>query len=350
MRIAIDISPIDSESVSSHKVRGVGKYITLLKDNLSRIDHKNTYIFTSKPTEENVDLIHYPYFDPFFINLPLTNKVKTIVTVHDVIPLTHLKNFPVGVKGRLKWYINKSRLKKADYIITDSMSSKKELIKVSGIKNDKIVPVQLAVDDDFKKLTMSEKDINTLKDKYSLPENFLLYVGDVTWNKNLPTLVKAVKELDYTLVMVGKALVEKDYDRKNSWNKDRAIIEELTRDDERFIKLGFVPTPDLVKIYNLATMLCMPSIDEGFGLPVLEAMNSACPVICGNLGSLPEVGGDAVVYIDPYESKNIKDQIRQLYESKDLQNELKKKGLVRASQFKLEKMILDTVSVYEKAH
>ena len=123
MRIALDVGPIDSKSTSSHKVRGVGKYITLLKDNLRKYDHTNTYIFSSNPSnEKDVDLIHYPYFDPFFITLPLIKKTKSIVTVHDVIPLAHKRQFPVGLRGEIKWKLNKMRIRGVDGIITDSFA------------------------------------------------------------------------------------------------------------------------------------------------------------------------------------------------------------------------------------
>jgi len=347
MHIAVDISPIDSNSISAHKVRGVGKYITLLKDNLQKFDDKNTYSFTSHPLgEKNINLIHYPYFDPFFINLPFIKKTKSLVTVHDVIPIVHKKQFPVGIKGEIKWKLNKGRLSHVDGVITDSFASKDAIHKATGISEKKIFPVHLAVDNEFRKL-QSGKWKEEIKKKYSLPESFILYVGDVTWNKNVPNIVKAVKKANIPLVMVGKAINEELFDSKNPWNVPRNIVLEETYNNSLFIKVGFVPTDDLVGIYNLAHMLIMASFDEGFGLPVLEAMQSGCPVITSNCGSLPEVAGEAALYVDPDDSDAISKSIILLANDTGLQQKLKLKGFAQANKFTIEKMMKDTIAVYQ---
>lgn len=348
MKIAIDISPIDKKSKSAHKVRGVGKYITLLMENLEKFDKENEYIFTDSPKNlpTRVDIIHYPYFDPFFITLQFKNNVKTLVTVHDIIPLVHKKEFPGGIKGNLKWMINRSRLKNVDGIITDSFASKEDIVKVVGFNEQKIHVVHLSVDEEFKKLDLSDQEKAALKSKYGLPDTFLLYVGDVTWNKNLPRLVEAIKKVNVPLVMVGKALTETDFDTSNPWNADRLIIKKGTENDKLFVKLGFVPAEDLVKIYNLAQALVMPSLDEGFGLPILEAMKSGCPVITSNLGSIPEVAGDAALYVDAYNLNDIAVKIQLVVNEEKLRNNLLEKGLIRSEKFSLENMLKKTIAVY----
>lgn len=346
MLIVIDVSPIDKSSQSSHKVRGVGKYITLLRDNLQKFDETNTYIFSSNPSKERgIDLIHYPYFDPFFITLPLIKRTKSLVTVHDVIPLSHAKQFPVGIKGNIKWKLNKARLKQVNGIITDSFASKEQIHKEVGITEKKIYPVHLAVDQEFKRLEKGAWE-DKIRKKYSLPEVFVLYVGDVTWNKNLPNIVLSAKKTNIPLVMVGKALSEMNFDVKNPWNSDRKIVLDQTLNNPLFIKLGFVPIDDLVEIYNLAQALLMPSFDEGFGLPVLEAIKSGCPVITSDRGSLAEVAGDAAIYVDPDDPESISKAIGQILVSKSLKNELVDKGLEQAKNFSIEKMMKDTISVY----
>lgn len=347
MRIAVDISPIEKGSKSAHKVRGVGKYITLLRDSLEKYDQKNTYIFTDTPrfTGSDVDLIHYPYFDPYFITLPLINRVPTVVTVHDVIPLVHKKHFPVGIKGMVKWQLNKRRLKNVSAIITNSQASKDDIHQVTGITFKKIFPIPLSVDPEFRKLGDGAWK-NEVRHKYGLPENFILYVGDVTWNKNLPRLVEAIIKVNIPLVMVGKAIVETDFDKANPWNADRLIVLRETENESLFIKLGFVPTEDLVKIYNLAQALVMPSLDEGFGLPILEAMKSGCPVITSNLGSIPEVAGDAALYVDAYDVKSIAEGIKKSIEPESPLL-LKEKCIHQAEKFTVEQFIKQTVKVYE---
>ena len=347
MRIAVDISPIIAGSGNAHKVRGVGKYITLLRDNLARFDKKNSYNFVSNPSQISADLVHYPYFDPFFVTLPYINKIKTVVTIHDVIPLAHRNQFPIGAKGNFKWMINKMLVKKANGILTDSNASKEEIYRVIGVERRKIHPVHLAVDDDFKHLGLSFQQKKDFLDRYNLPQEFALYVGDVTWNKNLPRLVDAAIKANVPFVLVGKALNEEKFDRKNAWNRDRMIVQMKINGNDLFHKMGFMQTSDLVKLYNCASFLCMPSLDEGFGLPALEAMTCGCPVVISQFGSLPEVGGDAAIYVDAEDVEEMASVMRQTFTDKKLLNELSKKSLVQASKFSLEKMIKDTVTVYE---
>lgn len=350
MRIAIDIGPIDVSSNSQHKIRGVGKYITLLRDNITRYDGKNEYIFTSNPQslKKIPDLIHFPYFDPFFVTLPYRKKTKTIVTVHDVIPLVHKKQFPSGLKGNIRWRINKIRLKNVDRIITDSKASMSDISRVVGLPSEKISVVYLSVDEEFRTLDDGAK-VAAIRRKFGLPAKFLLYVGDVTWNKNLPRLVAAVKKANIPLVMVGKALTDK-YDETNPWNYDRNKVVNAVGSDPLFLRLGFVPTEDLVGIYNLATALCMPSLDEGFGLPALEAMRCGCPVISSKMGSLPEVGGNAVLYVDAENIESITDGILAVFGNSSLRLDLSQKGLSKASEFTLEKFITDTIAIYERVY
>ncbi len=351
MKIAMDISPISKRSTSAHKVRGVGSYINLLVENLPKYDKKNKYIFIEdKNFPRDADLIHYPYFDPFFITLPSKFTTKTVVTVHDLTPLVFQDHFPAGIKGRIKWVIQKSRLRRADLVITDSDSSKKDVRDIVGIDEDKIRTVYLAADEQFEKLN-TEYSIQNTRKKFSLPENFLLYVGDATWNKNLPRLIEAVKKTEHKLVMVGKVWESNLSDISgNPWNADLGDVIRTIEGDPQFIRLGFVSQDDLVKIYNLATVFVMPSIYEGFGLPVLEAMSCGCPVITSREGSLPEVAGDAALYVDPLSEQNIAESIEKIFAELKLQNELAKKGLEQSKKFSIHKMMKDLINVYEEIY
>lgn len=347
MRIAVDISPINKESKSAHKVRGVGKYISLLGDNLEKFDSNNEYIFSSNPEKEKVDLIHYPYFDPFFITFPLIKRTKTVITVHDLIPIAHRNNFPSGLRGGFSWQINKIILKNSDKIITDSEASKKAVQKLVGINERKITSIHLGISSKFQKKDINKAKKENLLKKYGIPENFFLYVGDVTWNKNLPRLCDAVIYSNVPLVMVGKALMDENFDRKNPWNYDRLAVYKKTQDKNLFFKLGYVSDEDLVDLYNLAVGLVTPSIDEGFGLPALEAMQSGCPVISSRLGSLPEVCGDAAFYIEANNTVDISSAISKLWANQKLRQELREKGLSQSKKFSIKKMIEGLVSVYE---
>lgn len=358
MNIAIDISPLEDSGVLSHRVRGTGFYIENLKKSLLKYYPKNKYSFfiRGEKLSDNINLVHYPYFEPFFLTLPFFKKQITAVTVHDLTPLVFKKYFPSGVRGKMKWQIQKMALKSADAIITDSESSKKDVIKYTGLPSSKIHTVYLAAGEEFKQVQSStlrlrsgrEFKVQSLKEKYNLPEKFVLYVGDVTWNKNLPRLVEAVKQINVTLVMVGSALVQKKFDPTNPWNQDLLKVSKSTEGDKRIIKLGFVPIEDLVGIYNLATVFVMPSLYEGFGLPILEAMSCGCPVVTTKEGSMPEVAGNAAYYVNPYDINDIANGIGEVFFSQKLQNELSQKGLKQTRKFSWKETARKTTSVYEK--
>ena len=350
MKIAIDTSPIDDQSLISHRVRGVGFYINNLKRSLIKYFPDNKYIFFTRGDKlpKNVDVVHYPYLEPFFLTLPIFSKYKTVVTIHDLTPLVFPKYFPKGARGNFKWFIQKASLRKANLIIADSLSSKKDIIKYTGVPATKIHVVFLAADESFRLIHNSKFIIQNLREKYELPEKFALYVGDVTWNKNLPRLIKAAKKSGIPLVMVGKALVSKDFDKKNPWNQDLVTVHNNVKEDKNIILPGFVETADLVQIYNLATFFIMPSLYEGFGLPILEAMACGCPVITTKEGSIPEVAGDAAFYTDAYDSEKIAKDMREVFKNEKLRKELSIKGLRQSSNFSWKKTARVTVRVYEK--
>lgn len=350
MKVAIDISPISKElPQSGHRVRGAGMYIEGLIGALKRMKDDNMYTFfdRSEKVIVDADLVHLPYFEPFFRSLPLRHKKKLVVTVHDLTPLIFSRHFPAGIRGKYSWQLQKLALKRADAIITDSHCSKNDIEKIAGISPKKIYVVYLAAAKEFKKI-YDKKVLNDVKKKHNLPKEFALYVGDATWNKNLPNLIRAAKRLGINLVMVGKALSETAYDRSNTWNADRIEIERLVESDDNIRRLGFLSQEDLVAIYNLAKVFVMPSYYEGFGLPILEAMQSGCPVVCTNKGSLREVAGNASIFIEPDE-KSIANGIKKVWDDESLRLELSKKGIENARKFSWEKTAKDTIGVYKKA-
>jgi glycosyltransferase involved in cell wall biosynthesis len=345
MKIAIDVSPLQS----GHKVRGVGFYLENLKTALLQYHGENDFTFftDSKKIPQNIDLVHYPYFDPFFLTLPFRKKFKTIVTVHDLTPLVFPRHFPAGILGTMRWQLQKRNLLNADGILADSQSSKKDIEQLVGIDSEKIDVAYLAAASHFKKLergTWKEE----IKKKYNLPERFVLYVGDITWNKNIPMLIQAMKEINVTLVMVGKALANKNYDKQNPWNRDQVLFNELIKEDKRFIMLGFVPDEDLVALYNTATVFVFPSRYEGFGLPVVEAMQSGCPVVTAKNSSLKEVGADAVYYVNENDIYSIANGVGEVFFSEKVQKNLSHRGLLQSKKFSWEKTAEKTIEIYKK--
>jgi glycosyltransferase involved in cell wall biosynthesis len=295
---------------------------------------------------EEIDLVHFPYFEPFFLALPIYNKFRTVVTVHDLTPIVFPKAFPRGIKGEIKWQMQRFALKRADAIITDSESSKKDIRKYTGVKENKIYVVYLAAGEEFRQMANGKWQAE-LREKYNLPEKFVLYVGDVTWNKNLPRLIDAVKKTQIPLVMVGKSLVSEDYDKSNPWNADLNRVNTLARGDGNIIRVGFISMDELVQIYNLATVFAMPSLYEGFGLPILEAMACGCPVVTSKEGSIPEVAGNAAFYIDGYDVESIATGIKRVLDDQKLQKELSEKSLENAKRFSWKKTAQETLAVYE---
>lgn len=350
MKIAIDISPLKSGHFLQHRVRGTGFYLTNLKKSLLEYYPQHSYHFFTQGegVPENVDVVHVPYFEPFFLTVPKKTNTKLVLTIHDLTPLVFPKEFPSGVKGKLRWLKQKRRVRQVDRIITDSHSSKKDIEKYIGVSPDRIDVVYLAAADHFKQISLKQHDIEKMRNKYNLPEKFVLYVGDATWNKNLPRLLDAVEQADVPLVLAGSALKQKDIDIANPWNKDLILVQKKISQSNKIQALGFVPDEDLVMIYNMATVFTMPSLYEGFGLPVLEAMSCGTPVVTSKEGSLAEVAGDAAHYVDAHSTDSIASGLSEVFSSDSVRSELAKRGREQADKFSWRETARKTVEAYEK--
>ena len=347
MRVAIDLSPITSGHYLQHRVRGTGFYLNNLKEALLNKYGDKEFVFAKRGVnlDKNIDLIHYPYFEPFFLTLPLKKTAKTIITVHDLTPIVFKNDFPRGLKGGVKWQIQKKILKNSDLIITDSESSKKDIVRIVNYDESKIKVIYLAAGKRFRPISEEEK--REVIKKFNLPQKFALYVGDVTSNKNLPRLIEAMNRTEYPLVIVGQAFKNENFDRNNPWNRDLKKSQELAAKNEKIISLGFVDNEDLVGLYNAAWVLCMPSLYEGFGLPILEAMQSGCPVITSKSGSLKEVAGEAAYYVDPTSVDSIKDGIEKMFSDEKTRENLKKLGFENAKKFTWDKTARETYEAYK---
>ncbi len=347
MHVAIDITPLHT----GHKDRGVGTYTKLLIEALQKYERKHSYSFFTRgqKVSDSVDLVHYPYFDPFFLTLPLLKPKPTVVTVHDLIPLVFPDKFPSGIKGFLKWQLQKFSLKSAKRIIAVSEQSKMDIHQFGRFPNDSI-DVILSAPAPIFEVMPNKKKLEKMKRKYKLPDRFVLYVGDVNWNKNIIGMLKAfsiVKSLKskVTLVLAGKAFNDRSLTEVKEIN-DLIHSLKITKDVR---KLGFVPDVDLVGIYNLATVYVQPSFYEGFGLPVLEAMACGCPVVCSYASSLKEIGGPAIS-VDPNDFNNIASGIIDVLNLTDDERiKLQRDGLAWAKRFHWKIVAAQTVASYEKA-
>jgi len=151
------------------------------------------------------------------------------------------------------------------------------------------------------------------------------------------------------LVLVGKAITEKKFDAANPWNSDRVAVYRLLEQDikKQIHCVGFVHDEDLVVFYNSATVFVMPSLYEGFGLPVLEAMQCGCPVVTSDEGSLAEVAGSAAYFIDAYSSGSIANGITKVFHDEKLREKLSEEGLINAKKFSWKKTAEETLQVYQ---
>lgn len=347
-KIAIDVSPL----YDGNSIRGVGYYTKNLIESLqSEIkinpEYKNWQINLITNIDDLrstiYDLIHYPFFDPFKLTLPKKTKTPTIVTVHDLIPLQFKSLYPAGIKGEIKWFIQKNKLKKVDYIITVSNYSKHIIKNIIGYPENKIFVTYLAANKNFKPYN-DPKKLESIRKKYNLPKKFVLYVGDINRNKNIPLLADTCIDLDYPLVIVGSSATKKVGYHPET--KDILYIQSLS---SKLILPGFIPDKDLPYLYNLATIYCQPSFAEGFGLPVVEAMQSGCPVVYSKETSLSEIMDLNGISFNPYSSDEIKKVLKKLWGNPILQKKYRELGLKRAKTFDWKYTALQTLAVYKLA-
>ena len=345
MKVALDISPLKS----GHQFRGIGAYTKNLFESLQAIKRADFEVVSVESGEipKDCDLVHYPYFDLFFKTLPLIRKRKTVVTIHDTTPLVFPEHYPPGIKGRLKFEAQKMTLKTVSRVITDSQNSKKDIAHYLGYPQKKIEVVYLAASKIFQPIKEKNK-LERVSKKYQLPLKFVLYVGDVNYNKNVLGLVKACKAMKLPLVIVGKQAVQKKFDQTNIENQSLVQLIKQYGQDKEVIRVGYVPDEDLVVLYNLATVYCQPSFYEGFGLPVIQAMACGTPVVTSKEASLPEIAGQAAVLIDPYDINDITNGLSVAIEDEDLREQLIKRGLNQAKKFSWEKVANETYKVYQK--
>lgn len=329
---------------NASQTRGIGVYTRQLIASLQKEYPKDEIISLSeRGGQTKADIIHYPYFDPFFLTLSISSKIPTVVTIHDLIPLAFPSHFPSGFRGKLKWYIQRIKVKRAAHIITDSESSKADIVRLIGIAPSRVSVIPLGPNES---VSVPQRLFNKIVSSYKLPEKYILYVGDINWNKNAVGLIKAfasLKNKSIHLVLVGKIFVDKP--NIPEYHEVKRAIEDSGKAD-KIICLGYVPSHHLSVIYSRATLYVQPSWYEGFGLPVLEAMKFGCPVASSDRGSLKEIGGDAVAYFDP--SSNMAEVIESLLASPSALARLSQSGLIQAKKFSWENTARLTHKVYEQ--
>jgi glycosyltransferase involved in cell wall biosynthesis len=267
-------------------------------------------------------------------------KHKKIAYIHDFIPFSHPEYYTW--KERLYFSTLPYLCSKADKIITISESEKKRIANYVR-PTPPIEVVRHGITDDFKtREQFSSAEIERVRQKYQLPEQFLLFVGRLNIRKNIQNLLLALPHLNNTsipLVIVGQ-------EEWKTYNFQQVIDEYKLSSRLHFT--GHTEYKDLLVIYAMATVFCFPSFCEGFGLPPLEAMASGTPVVVGNNSSLPEVCGAAGCYVDVHDPKSIAQAINELLDNADYYALKRKKSIKQAATFSWEKAAKELLNAITK--
>lgn len=370
MRVCVNASP------AVHRIAGLGRYVQELITALLAIDPHNEYVaFYNRPGEAQLSppldslphlttslpnkawrlsalLAHlagtsqdrlFPGVDVFHATdhlLPRLARAKSVMTLHDlaflICPQT---NQPLN-----RWFrtlMIPRFLQAAHAVIAVSQSTKKDAVRLCRLDEAKIKVIYHGVSRHFR--PAGPEAVSAVRQSYGLPGSFVLSVGTIEPRKNLTSLLEVCHVLSTggappKLVIVGtKGWLHGGFFRR---------LRELGLEDE-IILTGYVPDEDLPALYSAADLFVYPSLYEGFGLPVLEAMACGAPVITSNVSSLPEVAGEAALLVDPTSVEELVAATRSVLESKELRDELRAKGFKQAAKFSWETTARETLSVYE---
>ncbi len=374
--------------------RGFGRFTRELLEALLAVDNKNEYLFfvdqetassdgipdqvqtvvaatRQSPTEAasasgrralgdlwalsrevlkyDLDLFFFPAVYSYF---PILNRTKIIVTLHDVIADHHPDLIFPNKKLKLFWKLKQNlAIRQADLILTVSENAKQQIVDYFHLPESRVRVISEAARPVFAVVPRDEKTVQVLR-RYKLEpdERFLLYVGGISPHKNLHALVAAYHQLmqnsrfaDVKLVLVGDY---KDDSFYSAYPSLKRYVDELGL-GEKVIFTGFITDQDLAYLYNVATLLVMPSFEEGFGLPAIEAMSCGTPVVSSNRGSLPEVLGEVGRFFDPYDHQSMVGVLQDVLSDDSQRKKMSEGGLQRAQQFTWNKAAKDALSIFE---
>lgn len=277
---------------------------------------------------ERVDIFLTPY-----LKVPIFLACKLIVIINDLIPLLFpeyqkLKSFPRRIYFK---NLGRQAARRADKIVTISHHSKKDILEVFQIPEEKIRVIYLSVEDKYQPVAANLEKVAC---KYGIRKKFIFYFGNFNPHKNVKTLIQTYYSLpdevksEYLLVLGG---------RRDRYCMELERMVRHLKIVEKVVFTGFIAEEDLPSIYSAASLFAFPSFYEGFGLPPLEAMACGTPLITSNTTSLPEVVGEAGILVDPYKVDEIKAAIVKVLTDSKLRNDLIEKGLERSKQFTPEK-------------
>lgn len=275
---------------------------------------------------------------------PVRPAMPTVVTIHDVIALRFPKYFRAWSRTYARVVLPRLA-RAAQAVITVSNASKQDIVESLGVAEQRVTVVPNGIDPAFAPLPPESDTAREVRNRLRLPRDFVLTVGAIEPRKNLPRVLEAIHRLRSRPATADVRLVHAGPEGWLADDVPRAIQDLNLSDAVRF--LGFVPLEDLAALYSLARVCVYPSLYEGFGLPVAEAMACGCPVVTSNVSSLPEVAGDAALLVDPASVDEIADGIAALWSQEERRLALAARGIERARAFTWERTARETAAVYD---
>jgi glycosyltransferase involved in cell wall biosynthesis len=272
--------------------------------------------------------------------LPL-RSVPAVLTVHDLI----FRHLPAHHKPLNRWYLNLALplfCRRATHIIAISECTRGDLVATYGVPPEKVSVIHEAADPRFH--PQPPEHIEAARVRYGLPQRYLLFVGTIEPRKNLIRLLSSFEAVRAEGLADGLVIVG----RRGWLYEDFFTRLERSPAREAVVFPGYVPDEDLPAIYAGAQALVFPSLYEGFGLPVLEAMACGTPVAASNASSIPEIGADAALYFDPQDEEAMTATVRRILTGPDLAEDLRRRGLARAARYSWERAARETRAVYER--
>jgi glycosyltransferase involved in cell wall biosynthesis len=286
--------------------------------------------------EYGVDVLFNP-----FLSVPIMGRFKKVMIMHAVEYHTVPKVY--DWKLYLKWsFLEKVLLPEADRLISISSTMTQELQRAVKYPKEKVCTVYHGVSDRFRVIQDAAK-LREAKEEYELPDDFILFVGHLYPEKNFGNLVRALhliaKKIPHDLIVVGR--------KRWKYQEDLELIDSLgLRDRVNF--LYYIPNGDLPAIYNLASCFVLPSLYEGFGLVLLEAMACGCPVVASQTGAIPEISDGAAMLFDPHDPEEMGRGILKAVNDSEFRQYLVKRGITRAREFTWDRCALETLQVFKE--
>ncbi len=326
-RAAIDSFNITSSNVTFHQLRPASRWVSLplgLPLSLKRW---------------GIDLYHAT-----LIPAPVS-LTPYVFTMHDVTPFTHPEFYPAAIRRRLNPAIRRG-LNQAHNIICISEHCRQTTAEYFDVPLERMHVVHHGINPALAPVPRDEAR-QWVEQEYNLHNEYLFYVGKLEARKNIVRLIEAfsrmIAETDFQgdLVLAGRRYWDLD-------GIDDAVREFGVKDRVR--ELGYVPDDHLAPLFSACEFFVFPSLWEGFGFPVLEAMACGAPVVTSDVSSLPEIAGDAAVLVDPHSTDSIASGMIDMVKSPELMNQRSKRGLERAAEFTWERTARETVSVYKQTY